>query len=53
MAQTSGMIAADTQRMMDEWVPIAGGTGAINVQVSFKPAQVSRSSQILADARLP
>lgn len=32
---------ADMQRMMDEWVPIAGGTGAINVQVSFKPAQAS------------
>jgi serum/glucocorticoid-regulated kinase 2 len=24
---------------MDEWVPIQGGSGAINVQVSFKPAQ--------------
>lgn len=30
----------ETGRMLDEWVPIAGGTGSVHVQVAFKPAQV-------------
>jgi hypothetical protein len=35
------MREADTlQRLMDEWVPIQGGAGAVNIQVAFKPAQV-------------
>jgi serum/glucocorticoid-regulated kinase 2 len=30
----------ETGKMLDEWVPIAGGTGSVHVQVAFKPAQV-------------
>lgn len=29
----------ETMRLTDEWIPISGGSGAIHVQVSFKPAQ--------------
>lgn len=29
------------QRVAEEWVGVQGGTGAIHMQVSFKPAQVS------------
>ncbi|KAK1921600.1 kinase-like domain-containing protein [Papiliotrema laurentii] len=29
----------ESARLMDEWVPVQGGSGAINIQVSFKPAQ--------------
>ncbi|KAL7420025.1 Serine/threonine-protein kinase [Cryptotrichosporon argae] len=29
----------ETGRLMDEWIPIQGGSGSIHVQVSFKPAQ--------------
>ena len=29
------------QRLTDEWVPLQSGSGAIHIQVSFKPAQVS------------
>lgn len=44
----------ETGKMLDEWVPIAGGTGSVHVQVAFKPAQVclflrmdgARSSQV-------
>ncbi len=28
------------QQLMDEWLPLAGGTGSIHVQVAFKPSQV-------------
>lgn len=30
----------ESGKMLDEWVPIAGGTGSVHVQVAFKPAQV-------------
>lgn len=29
----------ETNRLTDEWIPIGGGSGAIHIQVSFKPAQ--------------
>ncbi|EJT45182.1 proliferation-associated serine/threonine protein kinase [Trichosporon asahii var. asahii CBS 8904] len=29
----------ETNRLTDEWIPITSGSGAIHVQVSFKPAQ--------------
>jgi len=29
----------ETQQLMDEWLPLAGGTGSIHVQVAFKPHQ--------------
>ncbi|ORY30378.1 proliferation-associated serine/threonine protein kinase [Naematelia encephala] len=29
----------ESGRLLDEWIPIQGGSGAIHVQVSFKPAQ--------------
>lgn len=27
----------ETQQLMDEWLPMAGGTGSIHIQVAFKP----------------
>lgn len=40
---------------MDEWIPVQGGSGAINIQVSFKPAQVSltASGAFRADRQAP
>ncbi|CAD6571770.1 MAG: hypothetical protein TREMPRED_000366 [Tremellales sp. Tagirdzhanova-0007] len=29
----------ESMRLTDEWVPLQGGSGAIHIQVSFKPAQ--------------
>ncbi|GFZ47785.1 protein kinase C [Saitozyma sp. JCM 24511] len=29
----------ESMRVMDEWVPVQGGSGSIHIQVSFKPAQ--------------
>lgn len=29
----------ETGRLTDEWIPLQGGSGAIHIQVSFKPAQ--------------
>lgn len=37
----------ETGRMLDEWVPIAGGTGSVHVQVAFKPAQVCYALELL------
>lgn len=36
------------QRLTDEWVPVQGGSGAIHIQVSFKPAQVGLVKSCLA-----
>jgi serum/glucocorticoid-regulated kinase 2 len=33
----------ETQQLMDEWLPLAGGTGSIHVQVAFKPHQVGEN----------
>ena len=34
-----GLNCLALQQLMDEWLPISGGSGSIHVQVAFKPNQ--------------